>query len=527
MEILLDPSIWISLVTLVILEIVLGIDNLVFIAILADKLQSSLRDKARYIGLSLALLMRIAMLAAMSWLITLTNPLFAIGTLEFSGKDLILLGGGLFLTFKATIELHERLEGTVHKDSDNKVQTGFGLVVAQIVVLDAVFSIDSVITAVGMADHLGVMVAAVVIAMIVMMAASKPLTLFVSVHPTVVILCLSFLLMIGFSLIADGFGLHIPKEYLYAAIGFSILIEAFNQVLQRNLRLNETRKPLRERTAEAILRLMGGARASEGSSLDNANVVTATEPDDVFAKEERQMITGVLTLAERSVRRIMTPRSDISWLDSTVASTILKKQLLESPHSLFPICRGSLDMVIGVVRAKELLVVIDQGEDVESFARKSPPLLVSDQIDNMQLLQRLREAKGSLLLLIDEYGSVQGLVTPHDILEAIAGDFPDADETPDILKDAEGWLVKGTTDLYQLEQAVDGLSITNEAQDFVSVGGLLLDKLGHLPAVGETIQVGDCTFTALKVERQRVELVRVMVTLPSVRAHPILPSSAH
>lgn len=512
MEILLDPNIWVSLVTLVVLEIVLGIDNLVFIAILADRLPNHLQDKARYTGLSLALLMRIAMLAAISWLITLTQPLFALGAIEFSGKDLILLGGGLFLTFKATIELHERLEGTVRKEADKKTHVGFWLVIAQIVVLDAVFSIDSVITAVGIADYLGIMIAAVVIAMIVMMVASKPLTLFVNAHSTVVILCLSFLLMIGFSLIADGFGLHIPKGYLYAAIGFSIVIEAFNQVLQRNLRLNEARQPLRERTAEAILRLMGDAKALEASVVENADKsVAVAEPHDVFAKEERQMITGVLTLAERSVRRIMTPRSDISWLDSMADSAVLKKQVLETPHSLFPICRGSLDMVIGVVHAKELLVVIDQGEDVESFAREHPPLFVPDQIDNMQLLQRLREAKGSLILLIDEYGSVQGLVTPHDILEAIAGDFPDADETPDILKDAEGWLVKGTTDLYQLEQVIDGLSIANDAEDFVSVGGLLLAKLGNLPTVGDMIQVGEFAFAVLKVDKHRVELVRITI----------------
>ncbi|TJZ68377.1 TerC family protein [Chitiniphilus eburneus] len=519
MEILSDPGIWISLVTLVLLEIVLGIDNLVFIAILADRLPNHQRDKARYIGLSLALLMRIAMLGTMSWLITLTRPLFAIGTAEFSGKDLLLLAGGLFLTFKATIELHERLEGTVHTGTGGKAQANFWLVIAQIVVLDAVFSIDSVITAVGMADYLGVMVAAVVIAMIVMMVSSRPLTLFVNAHPTVVILCLSFLLMIGFSLIADGFGFHIPKGYLYAAIGFSVLIEAFNQVSQRNLRLNEARQPLRERTAEAILRLMGSARRAEESDADNAHgAVSATEPRDVFARDERQMITGVLTLAERSVRRIMTPRSDISWLDSTTDSAMLKKQLLATPHSLFPLCHGSLDMVIGVVRAKELLVVIDQGADVEAFARRHPPLLVPDQIDNMQLLPRLREAKGSLILLIDEYGSVQGLVTPHDLLEAIAGDFPDADETPDILKDAEGWLVKGTTDLYQLEQAIEGLSITPEAVDFVSVGGLFMEKLGHLPVVGEAIQVGDCTFTVVKLDRQRVELARVTIAPPSSTA---------
>lgn len=265
MEFLMDPSIWIGLLTLVVLEIVLGIDNLVFIAILADKLPPHQRDRARLIGLSLALLMRLGLLAAMSWLVTLTEPLLLIGQLSFSGRDLILLVGGLFLVFKATMELHERMEGNPHQDGLKSGYAGFWLVVAQIIVLDAVFSLDAVITAVGMVDELGVMMAAVVIAMGVMIVASKPLTNFVNAHPTVVVLCLSFLLMIGFSLVAEGFGFHIPKEYLYAAIGFSIMIEFFNQLSRRNLAKNESRLPLRERTADAILNLMGGAQNSQRS----------------------------------------------------------------------------------------------------------------------------------------------------------------------------------------------------------------------------------------------------------------------
>ena len=179
MEILLDPSIWIGLLTLVILEIVLGIDNLVFIAILADKLPSKQRDKARVVGLSLALVTRLLLLALISWLVTLTQPLFSFGIFTFSGRDLILLFGGIFLLYKAVMELHEKLEGAPHVKEETPASAKFGLVVAQIVVLDAVFSLDSVITAVGMVDELFVMMAAVVIAIGVMLLASKPLMEFV------------------------------------------------------------------------------------------------------------------------------------------------------------------------------------------------------------------------------------------------------------------------------------------------------------------------------------------------------------
>ncbi|MBD3727030.1 MAG: TerC family protein, partial [Moraxella osloensis] len=255
LELLSDPSAWLSLATLVILEIVLGIDNLVFIAILANKLPPHQRAKARNLGLGLALLMRLVLLSMMSWLITLTDPVLTLGSFDLSVRDIILLVGGVFLLFKATTELHERLEGKPEHTNQSKVQAGFMAVVAQIVILDAVFSFDAVITAVGMAKHLEIMMAAVIIAMILMVAASKALTEFVGRHPTVVILCLSFLLMIGFSLIVEGLGFHMPKGYLYAAIAFSILIEAFNQVAKRNKTKYENQIPIRDRTADAILRL--------------------------------------------------------------------------------------------------------------------------------------------------------------------------------------------------------------------------------------------------------------------------------
>lgn len=256
MEWIADPTIWAGLATLVVLEIVLGIDNLIFIAILAEKLPKHQRDKARVVGLLLALLMRLALLASISWLATLTQPLFFASGHPFSGRDLIMLVGGIFLLFKATMELNERLEGKDEEQHGPRKGARFWPVVAQIVVLDAVFSLDSVITAVGMVDHLAVMMIAVCIAIGLMLLASKPLTRFVNAHPTIVILCLSFLLMIGFSLVAEGFGYHIPKGYLYAAIGFSVMIEALNQLSQFNRRrFLSTVRPLRERTAEAVLRL--------------------------------------------------------------------------------------------------------------------------------------------------------------------------------------------------------------------------------------------------------------------------------
>ena len=513
MEFLMDPSIWVGLLTLVVLEIVLGIDNLVFIAILADKLPPKQRDKARLIGLSLALVMRLALLSVISWMVTLTQPLFSVMDFTFSGRDLIMLLGGIFLLFKATTELHERLENKEHDTGHGKGYASFWVVVVQIVILDAVFSLDAVITAVGMVNHLPVMMAAVVIAMAVMLLASKPLTRFVNQHPTVVVLCLSFLLMIGLSLVAEGFGFHIPKGYLYAAIGFSIIIEFFNQVARRNFIRHQSSLPLRARTADAILRLMGGRRKdSQQHEADNATPVTV--PEGAFADEERYMINGVLTLASRSLRSIMTPRGDISWVDATLNADEIRQQLLTSPHSLFPVCRGELDEVIGIVRAKEMLVALEEGGDVTAIASANPAIVVPETLDPIKLLGVLRRARGSFVIVTNEFGVVQGLVTPLDVLEAIAGEFPDADETPEIIADGDGWLVKGTTDLHALQHTLAMDNLVNDEEDIATVAGLVIAINGQIPRVGDVLQFAPLTITVIEANDYRVDLVRVVKERP-------------
>ena len=487
MEFLMDPSIWAGLLTLVVL------------------------DKARLLGLSLALIMRLGLLSLISWMVTLTKPLFTVMDFSFSGRDLIMLFGGIFLLFKATTELHERLENRDHDSGHGKGYASFWGVVTQIVILDAVFSLDAVITAVGMVNHLPVMMAAVVIAMAVMLLASKPLTRFVNQHPTVVVLCLSFLLMIGLSLVAEGFGFHIPKGYLYAAIGFSIIIEVFNQIARRNFIRHQSTLPLRARTADAILRLMGGKRqANVQHDADNPMPI----PEGAFAEEERYMINGVLTLASRSLRGIMTPRGEISWVDANLGVDEIREQLLSSPHSLFPVCRGELDEIIGIVRAKELLVALEEGVDVAAIASASPAIIVPETLDPINLLGVLRRARGSFVIVTNEFGVVQGLVTPLDVLEAIAGEFPDADETPEIITDGDGWLVKGGTDLHALQQALDVEHLADD-DDIATVAGLVISANGHIPRVGDVIDVGPLHITIIEANDYRVDLVRIVKEQPA------------
>ena len=249
MEWLTNPEIWISLLTLTVLEIVLGIDNIVFISILSGKLPPEQQNKGRTVGLALAMITRVLLLLSLSWIMTLTAPLFNAGDwigvedkdllekLAISGRDLILIIGGLFLIYKSTHEIHDKLEGGEEDTTVKKVYSFCG-VIFQILLLDIVFSLDSVITAVGMADHIWVMIAAVVIAVIVMMFSSKAISDFVNNHPTVKMLALSFLLLIGVSLLAEGFEQHIPKGYIYFAMAFSVLVEFLN------LKMKSKSKPI-------------------------------------------------------------------------------------------------------------------------------------------------------------------------------------------------------------------------------------------------------------------------------------------
>lgn len=240
MEWLADPQAWVALATLAALEIVLGVDNIIFISILCGRLPESQREKARTVGLLFAMLTRIGLLFTLSWMMTLTAPLFGIMGKEISGRDVILIGGGLFLLWKSAHEIHNSLEGVDDGQGGTVVAATatFGAVIAQIAVIDIVFSLDSVITAVGMVDELAIMVVAIVLAVGVMLFAAGPIGKFVDTHPTIKMLALSFLTLVGVALIAEGWGFHIPKGYIYFAMAFSVAVEMLN------LRMRAKRKPL-------------------------------------------------------------------------------------------------------------------------------------------------------------------------------------------------------------------------------------------------------------------------------------------
>ena len=413
MDWLTDPSIWAGLLTLVALEIVLGVDNLIFIAILSDRLPPEQRDRARVIGLSLALFMRLALLAGISWVMSLTAPLFALWRFALSWRDLILIAGGLFLLVKATTEIHDRIEVRPPPRSSSAA-LAFWPIVAQIVVLDAVFSLDSVITAIGMVEQLYVMMAAVVVSVAVMVVASKPLSAFITTRPSLIILCLGFLLMIGLVLVVDGLGVHVPKSYVYAAIGFSLLIEILNQLAVRGQRKAVAALPPRQRIADAVLKLLGGAPVT----LPEAGV-------EVFQPAERRMVGEVLKLGERRVGAIMTPRERVVWVDASADPAVILERIRREPHREFPVARGSLGRIVGIARKEDVLArgLDDAPLPFESLLK--PAVQVSEDATVLDALAIFKKQPIELAIVIDARGAFRGVLTRTDLLEAIAGELPD------------------------------------------------------------------------------------------------------
>ena len=505
-----EPQTWVGLITLLILEVVLGIDNLVFVAILANKVKPALRDRARITGLSLAVLIRFVMLAFMAKIISLTEPLFQIGQQHVSGKDLIMFGGGIFLLYKATTELHERLEGANHFQvaDQHKKHAAFGAVVAQILVLDAVFSIDSVITAVAMVEHIVVAMAAVAIAMVLMIMASKPLTEFVDKHPTVVMLCLGFLLMIGFSLIAEAFHFHIPKGYLYAAIGFSILIEVFNQVSQKNAKKNDyISSSWRQRTAENVLGMMGIRESllagDGGASADNTH----------FEENEKSMIRSVLTLAERPIFGVMIPRSDIERLDISQSKDEQKAKLIECPYSrLLVVGKAGVDEPLGYINKKDLLTNVLETGDWNVQAALKQPLMLPESATALMAIELFRKHSADYALVVDEFGAILGMVTMKDLLETIAGEFPEEFERQDepaVQANPDASLtVDGTLEYVELAPQL-GLPLQAEDAAFHTVAGLIMEQLGDLPEVGDAIEFHGWRFEVTEKAGHKIERVTI------------------
>lgn len=501
-----DPTAWLGLLTLVIIEIVLGIDNLVFIAILSAKLPPSQRNKARYIGLGGALVIRLILLTFISYIVSMTLPLFNIGSFGVSGRDIVMMVGGVFLLYKATHELHAKLEGFDEELSATKAAgNAFGLVVVQIMVLDAVFSLDAIITAVGMIDHVFIMMFAVIIAMGVMTLASKAITEFVSHHPTLVILCLGFLLLIGFSLIVEALHFHVPKGYLYAAIGFSILIEIFNQVARKNTLKLGTAMSMqsREVAANLVLRLLG-SNQNQVQTLKEA-IVSKTDAS-VFNFQEKEMVSRVLQLSSLPVKTVMTARTDIDMVDITDKNNFISDIDNCAFSRVVAFKDGMREEPIGYIKKADLLGIDLKSSDlkIETFVRE--PLYLPETVNVLKALEEFRRAKQSFAFIVDEFGNFEGIATLHDIMEEMAGELPDPTELPEIVKMSPAtFKIEGAAILKDVAR-LTGFTVP-QSEIYHTMAGFILDYLQRLPVDGEKIVLPKWEITILKVDGVTIENV--------------------
>ncbi len=321
--------------------------------------------------------------------------------------------------------------------------------------------------------------------------------------------------MIGFSLIVEGFGFHLPKGYLYAAIGFSVLIEAANQIGRRNREKRITAGDMRERTSDAILRLLGG-RVGEQPLGETADVIAEQAArGELFKSEEKDMIRGVLTLGERPVVSIMTPRTELDWLDIGADPEVLRHRLLEIDRSRLLLADGKLDAFLGVAATKDLLrdLLRDGKLDLDHSLRE--PLVVHESATALQVMEQMRKSPLQMAVIIDEYGTLQGIATPTDILEAIAGEFPEEGEEQLISEQAEdgSWIIDAAVDVRRASYLLD-IDLVDDADRYSTVAGYILWRLNRLPDVGERVSGDEFEFEIVSRSERNIEKVRAWKRVP-------------
>jgi len=507
---ILDPTAWVGLLTLTVIQTVLGIDNLLFITILSAKLPRREARLARYIGLGGALVIRIVLMLSAAYIVAISKPLFTIYGFECTSRDLMMLFGGLFLIYKGTQELHGKLEAS-HFDetlSVNKaVVQSFSVVVSQIAILDVLFSADAIVTAIGMTNHAYIMIFAVTFATVLLIWASSAISEFVTKHPTLVILCLGFLILIAFSLILEAFHIYISKGYLYSAMGFSILIESFNQISRKNLLQLKNNNTARQTAAHLVLRLLG-SKASVMPSIQEA--IVSTPDEEIFNAQEQEMVSRVLQLSSLPVKAVMTARPDLEMLKIDGSTTyVTKKVTTFSKSRLIAYTNGFKDQPLGVVSRANILSCLLQGKTSVSDLRKQvvEPLHLPETISILRALEQFRLNKKYFAFIFDEFGVFEGVVTLHDIVEEVTGQMPRRTETPEILKVDENdnsFMVDGDTTLSDLEHETKLYIAPNEY--YQTIAGYVLDRLQRVPKIGESLEVSgwilevtDADATSIKV----------------------------
>lgn len=515
------PTAWIGLVLLVATDIVLATGIAGRRETLAAGRPAERRANARHAGILIGLALRIALLVVAAWVLTLAAPLASPGNAVLSPRGLLLVVAGLFLVAKAAFEIHRRLDGRPQPVAAASGGIVSWSAIAKLAVLDMLLSLDTVAAAIGLVEPLPVMVIAMIAATAISVACAKPIAAYLARNPSAVVLCHAILILVGFGLFADGLGHPLPKGALYAAIGLAILVEAIGQFRGGGRDQEFAGMGLRQRTATRVLKLLGRHRRGAGGAALAVEPVAEMETAEApaFAAEEADMIQGVLTLAERPVRTIMSPRTQVQWIAIDGSPERVRADILRLTHSVALLCRGRLNDFVGVAATTDLLRVVVEAPDLDLSSKIRQPVIVHESTKVLKLMEDLRRSSMPLAIVLDEYGSVAGVATPTDILEAIAGEFPDRDEAhAEIVEEGEGrWIFEGFVDVHRAS-AVLGRDLVDPNHRYTTLNGYIVWKLGDIPKVGRRFAVDDLAFEILAMKGRTVERVRITRSASSVPA---------
>ncbi|VAX76575.1 TerC family protein [Buchnera aphidicola] len=513
----LDPSILAGLFTLIFLEIILSIDNIIFIAILSKKLPQDQRDKAQYTGLILALFMRCGLLFITSRLVHLTKPILVNKLFVFSAKELILLVGGIFLFIKVILELFHHTFNIVQKKKKPKPSSNFWYVVFQIAVLDAIFSIDSVMTAVGMIDNWFLIIFSVTISTIIMIFLSKILVKFIHSQKTITTLCLSLLLVISINLILESLGIYISPKHLYISIIFAVFIEIINQVKNYNSTIFKKNSTVREKFIDDIHQVINKNQKYKKNkilnfkknTLNNYQFINNYVDKKIIHPNEINTIINIIKLGDTNLQEIMIPKEKITWININSNYEDIKKIILRTSYKLLPICNNQLNDVIGIVSSKKLISVIDNNEDIYNFSTQYPPIIIPDTLNIIHIFHILLFSKKNIFLINNEQKGIEGLIKPIDIFKKIIGKFPTKIyNIPKIILNPNHWIMQGSVKIRLLKEILN-LDISKLNKNCSSLADLLIEKCKKIPKTGENIYFSPYHFKILKSNSYQIHLVKI------------------
>ncbi|VFP85934.1 UPF0053 inner membrane protein YoaE [Buchnera aphidicola (Cinara pseudotaxifoliae)] len=520
MHAFLDPSAWAGLFILIFLETILSIDNIIFIAILSKQLPYHQRNRARYTGLILALLMRFGLLVIASSLVNLTKPIIINKFFIFSTKEIILLIGGLFLFFKTTFELYNHIINITHQSQKKNKQSSFWYVVIQIVILDAIFSLDSIMTAIGTVQNIVITISAVTISTIIMIFISKVFIDFINSQKTTIILCLSLLLMISINLIIESLGFCFPKEYLYISIGFALFVEIMNQIRIRNIISKKSIQPFRTMILCSVKKIVKKAVEDRANSVgktersclihdSNYNYLINNISSETIQQKEINIINNALKIGDKSINDIMVHKDKIMWIDITNNYKTIEKIILNTEYNVLPVCYKNLNEIIGVVPKHKLLRIINKNKDIYNLAIQYPPIIIPNTINTINTLHFLRYSKNNIIMISDNLGSIQGMIKSSNVFNIFVGKFLNSKKMPKIIINNDNWIVQGSVSLNNLKKLLN-IKIIKSNNNCYSISDFLLSKYKKIPGVGRILSVGPYSFSVLQSSLYKIHLVKII-----------------